>query len=76
MWTSFGADGAVTESEIAIVRLGRFRLRRLQGHGGGGPGHGEDEGGGGQPEVGERAEAGHGDLFQQEIHPLPEVALA
>jgi hypothetical protein len=26
--------------------------------------------------VGERAEAGHGDLFQEEIHPLPEVALA
>ena len=26
--------------------------------------------------MGERAEAGHGDLFQEQFHPLPEVALA
>jgi hypothetical protein len=26
--------------------------------------------------VGEGAEAGHGDLFQEQIHPFPEVALA
>ena len=51
-------------------------LRRLQREGVGGPGHGEDEGDGRQGNVGQRAEAGHGNLLQEEIHPLPEVALA
>ena len=51
-------------------------LRRLQRRGGDGPGNGEHDGGGGDADVDDGAGAGHDDLLQQQVHPLPEVALA